>query len=1448
MVEYDITQLIENLDQEQNLQIICEEIKKIIKSDNQIVKPLLEKLIQKIEPIMYSEQKLEAVQLTQCLMEKYAKEIEKIVHPVLKALVINLGDASAYVRKGSHYGLLSFIQSCHSFEQVSSCLGSLLKKQGFSRILKRLSAENQENLRNYVKKQNNIEEYDLPKNFISMSQDVNQFKAQGNQNQEQGSPAVFYSQGSANKGEIYNSKSKFQNNQQYQQQQTQLQQIHQPGSQFNVSVSSQSTNPFQSLGQNIANFNLTNNFYNSTNTSMYSQNNNNNQSQNQLQNITQNIKSQQSGYNTSYSNFSMSPSTNSYQNFKHPQSSNLLQRNQINSNEIQRQKGISFQQQQQNWQKDNEKHVHLGFLTIEQYYDLNDQNDWKMYKRTQFIDQFLGFLQQKNQNIKEEILNLIISFYHISDYVPYNWEKLLQTVAPLTNDSKTKIQNLSIECMVVVTMKNNREQCKNFLSKAISPNFYEIYIEQLNQEIQRQKDNPKQIQNQIQQKQKHDQLNQHGYNVPYRQGVYDSNMQSTDKSLNSEYYQKMNDSKFSTGNSMQLKSNQNKSYNAGSYLFELSSASSSRSDIRNGQKFNNNLALGPPPNIMSQNIRIQSAQNSLETMYNFDKNEILNSSPLKQNLRDVSTANIVQNQQDQTSIGLIKQNQQNAQNNNQLNVNIINPNLKQFQDGNENTIDPDQEEEQENGYNPSAQEKKSVRKLNDNRYNNSSNMNSINSQQYSQAQQQSTTSPFDISIKPINNNSIQSNKVPVKNNIFEPPINIYNKQNSNNVNEDDKDKLSEQNSNYPYKPPIVKKQLNKNQKQYQQDDVKADDLVIQSKEYQNKNYLQNSNSQSNDEKDSQEEPVHYQMSKPKNMGRFIKQKKMSISNQENSSQVNQDDELSQNINTQLHQTKKYNQKPLIKKRTNQGDSQLSSASKSKSDIVSSLNEYKQQSYQNYGDLQPVQNPEKSFKDMQRDIKINDDWSKQFESMNICRRIVKNHPQIINQTQFSPYLLELIKLIDNLRSNLAKNAMLAIQEISNNCRKYLDPVLEKIFAKLQKKCLDANTFIQEEVKKSIVIISQNQSDAKLIPLILGAANAKSNSQKNMLILSLETIIERFQDQSSFLTSQNYEKIIQLLGNWISDGNPDFKLTQTFTNQIQGSISSIPKNLNSKLNNQNDEKQIQEDEHSDYDFDDEEIQNELQFQKSQSTQKQNISSNKFKPQLKLKKYSSEQNKLEPTNQLQNLLNNQENQEDYERTQIEDRESRYNLKSSNETSRQKEIYGSKSSQPNGKVRLSATTQIKPSFTKSKDPQIFEDLPQLYQQIDDTDWKKRIETATKITDIAKQYSSNILKPKNSQKYMDSWKKLISDNNFKVALHSLQCFQTLIPEISLSEEMNEIKQNIVGKQIKDVIIKGMDDNNKDIKQFTKNLAQSINNLLGDGFILELPLNKRKQVQDFIEN
>jgi CLASP N terminal len=165
----------------------------------------------------------------------------------------------------------------------------------------------------------------------------------------------------------------------------------------------------------------------------------------------------------------------------------------------------------------------------------------------------------------------------------------------------------------------------------------------------------------------------------------------------------------------------------------------------------------------------------------------------------------------------------------------------------------------------------------------------------------------------------------------------------------------------------------------------------------------------------------------------------------------------------------------------------------------------------------------------------DDWIKQFEGINTLRRLLQFHVSNLNSSaMFSLHsvILDLLKHIESLRSNVSKNALITLTEMSQILKKQLDADAEAIILKLIKKGNDSNSFIAEEVKKALITIAQNCTDAKVIPIYQGLNNQKSIPAKMNVAISLEAIIQRNEDKINQI--RDFDKLVVMLGNFLLDG--------------------------------------------------------------------------------------------------------------------------------------------------------------------------------------------------------------------------------------------------------------------------------------------------------------------------
>ena len=77
------------------------------------------------------------------------------------------------------------------------------------------------------------------------------------------------------------------------------------------------------------------------------------------------------------------------------------------------------------------------------------------------------------------------------------------------------------------------------------------------------------------------------------------------------------------------------------------------------------------------------------------------------------------------------------------------------------------------------------------------------------------------------------------------------------------------------------------------------------------------------------------------------------------------------------------------------------------------------------------------------------------------------------------VLDLLSLIESLRSSVSKNALICLYELVIVLGKQVDPEMEIILEKLMKKSADTNVFISSEVQRCLRSLSIHATPAKFL---------------------------------------------------------------------------------------------------------------------------------------------------------------------------------------------------------------------------------------------------------------------------------------------------------------------------------------------------------------------------------
>jgi len=113
-----------------------------------------------------------------------------------------------------------------------------------------------------------------------------------------------------------------------------------------------------------------------------------------------------------------------------------------------------------------------------------------------------------------------------------------------------------------------------------------------------------------------------------------------------------------------------------------------------------------------------------------------------------------------------------------------------------------------------------------------------------------------------------------------------------------------------------------------------------------------------------------------------------------------------------------------------------------------------------------------------------DWVAQFEALNVARRAVVHHPEVV-QPYVRPLTLALVPAVEALRSLTAKTAMMSVQEMVVSLGRSLDSELEHLVPVLLKRAGEVSVAGRENFLAS-------EADAALSQIIVRASETRSAS--------------------------------------------------------------------------------------------------------------------------------------------------------------------------------------------------------------------------------------------------------------------------------------------------------------------------------------------------------------------
>lgn len=119
----------------------------------------------------------------------------------------------------------------------------------------------------------------------------------------------------------------------------------------------------------------------------------------------------------------------------------------------------------------------------------------------------------------------------------------------------------------------------------------------------------------------------------------------------------------------------------------------------------------------------------------------------------------------------------------------------------------------------------------------------------------------------------------------------------------------------------------------------------------------------------------------------------------------------------------------------------------------------------------------------------DQWDECFDALTCVRRLALHHSSVLNM-QLHTVMLGLLEATANLRSAVAKNALLALNDVVVGMGKFLDPELDSIVPKLLKKASESSSgFVGEEADRCLMSMCSSCTQSRVLSTLMSSSSSR-----------------------------------------------------------------------------------------------------------------------------------------------------------------------------------------------------------------------------------------------------------------------------------------------------------------------------------------------------------------------
>ncbi|XP_007895093.1 TOG array regulator of axonemal microtubules protein 2 [Callorhinchus milii] len=169
---------------------------------------------------------------------------------------------------------------------------------------------------------------------------------------------------------------------------------------------------------------------------------------------------------------------------------------------------------------------------------------------------------------------------------------------------------------------------------------------------------------------------------------------------------------------------------------------------------------------------------------------------------------------------------------------------------------------------------------------------------------------------------------------------------------------------------------------------------------------------------------------------------------------------------------------------------------------------------------------------------NSDWEMKQKGLRSVRRLARFHSETL-QARLHDVCLAVTKEVSNLRSKVARSAILSLSGLFSHLRRNLDQEVDEVTRILLHKTGDSNEFIREEAGKALAVMAESVSPWRaLAALVAGGVNHRNSIVRKCAAENLLRVVQHLGPERVLSgPKESTEQIVRAVGKFSQDGNSE-----------------------------------------------------------------------------------------------------------------------------------------------------------------------------------------------------------------------------------------------------------------------------------------------------------------------